>query len=143
MFSSWRSIIWRIVAILVGGVFIYAGALKIVDPIKFAQDIGNYRILPWPVGVRLAFYLPWLEVICGVAVILRILHRGALTILILSMLAFIGATVAAKVRGLDISCGCFGKASQGWSFGLHMAVDSALLAGLLFLVFSDPSKRQS
>ena len=140
--STVRRIVWRIVAILIGGVFIYAGALKAVDPVGFAIDIENYKILPWPIGVRLAFYLPWLEIFCGLAVILRMLHRGALGILTLSMLVFIGATMAAKVRGLDITCGCFGRASQGWSFPLHMAVDFALLAALIFLLVADRKRHE-
>ena len=54
--------IWRIIAIIIGALFVYAGAMKIFDPIGFAGDIDNYKILPWAIGVRLAFYLPWLEI---------------------------------------------------------------------------------
>ncbi|MGC2351950.1 MAG: MauE/DoxX family redox-associated membrane protein, partial [Candidatus Udaeobacter sp.] len=98
--------------VIVAGIFIYAGAIKVLDPVQFANDIDNYKILPWPVSVVLAFYLPWLEIFCGFALVVRLLYRGALSILTALILVFTLATVAAKVRGLDITCGCFGHASQ-------------------------------
>ena len=62
-------VIQRILAIIVGTVFIYAGFLKARDPVRFATDISNYQMVPWSVGVRFAFYLPWLELICGLALV--------------------------------------------------------------------------
>src|SRR5207244_12261308 len=99
-------------------------------------DINNYRILPWTLTVALAFYLPWLEMFCGLALIARFLYRGALSILTVLILVFMLATVAAKIRGLDITCGCFGHASQHWNFSAHLAVDLAILAALLALWLS-------
>jgi uncharacterized membrane protein YphA (DoxX/SURF4 family) len=126
-------IVWRFLDLIVGAVFIYAGVLKVLDPIQFANDIDNYKSLPWFISVRLAFFLPWLEILCGIALIFGFLYRGSLSILSLLILVFIGATVAAKARGLDITCGCFGHASQHWSFVQHMAIDLAILAGLVAL----------
>jgi len=134
-------IFWRIVDLIVGGIFIYAGIIKALDPVQFANDIDNYKTLPWFISVRLAFYLPWLEIFCGLAVIFRFLYRGGLSILSLLILIFIGATVAAKVRGLDITCGCFGHASEHWNFPQHVAVDLAILAGLLVLWFAGHRQR--
>ena len=127
---------WRILDVLLGGVFIYAGAIKAIDPVRFGLDIDNYKFLPWFLSVHLAFYLPWLEILCGLALIFRFLYRGGLSILTVSVMVFIGATVAAKARGLDITCGCFGHASQNWSFSQHMAIDLAILAGLVALLFA-------
>ncbi len=131
----------RIVDLIVGGIFVYAGALKAFDPVQFANDIDNYKTLPWFISVRLAFYLPWLEMLCGLALVFRFLYRGGLSILTALTLIFIGATVAAKGRGLDITCGCFGHASQHWSFSQHMAIDLAILIGLLTLLFSQRGQR--
>jgi putative oxidoreductase len=128
------NIIRRIVDLIIGGVFIYAGVIKALDPIGFANDIDNYKILPWAIGVRLAFYLPWLEILCGLALIARRLYLGGLSILTALISIFIVATVAAKVRGLNITCGCFGHASKDWSFTSHLAVDLLLLSAVLFLL---------
>ena len=127
--------VWRIAAVIVGGVFIYAGAIKALDPVRFASDIDNYKILPWTISVGLAFYLPWLEILCGFALILRRLYLGGLSILTALVAVFLVATIAAKARGLDITCGCFGHTSQHWSFPLHLAIDLAILAALLALYF--------
>jgi hypothetical protein len=121
------------VDVIVGGVFIYAGAIKALDPIRFANDIDNYRLLPWAISVRLAFYLPWLEIFCGLALIARRLYFGGLSILTALVSIFIVATIAAKVRGLDITCGCFGHASKNWSFTMHLAFDLILSAALIAL----------
>src|SRR5947207_280278 len=127
--------VWRIADVIVGGVFIYAGAIKVLDPVQFANDIDNYRILPWTIGVGLAFYLPWLEIFCGLALILRRLYLGGLSILTALVGVFLVATIAAKVRGLDITCGCFGHVSQNWNFPSHLALDLAILGVLLALSF--------
>jgi hypothetical protein len=127
--------VWRIVDLVVGGIFIYAGAIKALDPIRFASDIDNYKILPWTITVRFAFYLPWLEIFCGIALIVRRLYLGGLSILTALVSVFTVATIAAKVRGLDITCGCFGHASQNWNFPAHLALDLAILGVLLALSF--------
>jgi uncharacterized membrane protein YphA (DoxX/SURF4 family) len=124
---------WRIVAIAIGLLFIYAGAVKVADAVGFARDIDNYKMLPWPASVALALYLPWLEILSGLALITRLLFRGAVLLVTGLMVIFIVATVAAKMRGLDVSCGCFGHASQYLSFTWHLALDFLLLGGLLFL----------
>ncbi len=125
-----------VVALLIGLVFIYAGGLKASDPIKFASDIQNFHILSWPLGIRLAFYLPWLEIICGLALITGWLRKGGVGILTALMLVFIIATVAARMRGIDLDCGCFGKAAKNLPFVWHLVIDFALLVGLLGLWFS-------
>jgi putative oxidoreductase len=124
---------WRIVDLIVGGIFVYAGVVKVLNPVQFANDIDNYKTLPWFVSVRLAVYLPWLEIFCGLALISRFLYRGGLLILTALILVFIGATIAAKMRGLDITCGCFGHASKNWNFSTHLVLDLLILLAAVVL----------
>ena len=131
--SQLATIAWRLLAIIIGALFVYAGVLKVWDPVRFAGDIQNYHVLPWAVNVRLAFYLPWLEIICGLALIFRRLYSGALALLLALLLVFIGASIAAKARGIDISCGCFGHVSDQLSFAWHLVLDFAILAGVVAL----------
>jgi putative oxidoreductase len=158
----------RILDLILGGMFIFAGIAKILDldqliadlqhlrfasafadlrnlslanPAEFASDIDNYKILLWPVSVALAFYLPWLEIFCALALVFRFFYRGALSILTALIVVFTLATIAAKVRGLDITCGCFGHASQHWSFPTHLATNLAILVALLALFFAHARKR--
>jgi putative oxidoreductase len=137
-FGNWR-VLWRILDFVIAGIFIYAGVLKALDPVQFASDIDNYKILPWTVSVALAFYLPWLEMFCALGLVFRFLYRGALSILIALIAVFTLATIAAKVRGLDITCGCFGHVSQHWSFPSHLATNLAILAALIALASKAPS----
>ena len=124
---------WRIVDLIVGGIFVYAGVVKVLDPVQFANDIDNYKTLPWFVSVRLAVYLPWLEIFCGLALIFRFLYRGGLSILTVLIAVFIGVTIAAKMRGLDITCRCFGHASKNWNFSTHLVLDLLILLGAVVL----------
>jgi hypothetical protein len=39
--SGARQFVWRIVDFIVAGIFIYAGVLKVFDPVQFANDIDN------------------------------------------------------------------------------------------------------
>ena len=127
--------LWRGLDIIIGGLFIYAGAIKALDPIQFALDINNYKIVPWTIGVRLAFYLPWLEILCGLALITRKFYLGGLSILTALISIFIVATIAVKVRGLDITCGCFGHLSSNLSFTGHLALNFTILGAMLALFF--------
>jgi putative oxidoreductase len=79
--------------------------------------------------------LPWLEILCGFALIFRCLYLGGLSILTALISIFIVASIAAKIRGIDITCGCFGHASKNLSFTGHLVLDLAILAALLALYF--------
>jgi hypothetical protein len=143
--------VWRIVGLLVGALFIFAGLTKMVDfqpfrildPMDFARDIDNYKILPWWMSVRLALYLPWLEIICGLALVFRRLYSGALALLLALLIVFIGASFAAKARGIDITCGCFGHVSDQLSFAWHMVLDLAILAAVVALWFTRSGGRMA
>ena len=123
----------RLIGIIIGGLFVYAGAVKIIEPVEFARDIDNYKMLPWRLGVFLALYLPWLEIFCGLALITRVLYRGGIFIVTTLMSLFIIGSIVAKARGLDVSCGCFGHASKYLNFSWHLVLDVALLLGLVVL----------
>jgi len=140
---SLGNFIWRIVDLLIAAVFIYAGVLKTLDPVQFAHDIDHYKTLPWAIGVGLSFYLPWLEIFCSLAMIFRVFYRGALSILTALVVIFLVATISAKVRGLDITCGCFGHVSQNWSFPAHLALDLAILAALAALCYGSVARARA
>ncbi len=93
--------------LILGVVFIYASLEKIQNPEGFAEVIYNYRMVPESLINIMAIVLPWLELICGVLIIVGVFVRGS-ALLIGAMLAvFIVALSSAILRGLDISCGCF------------------------------------
>jgi putative oxidoreductase len=65
--------------------------------------------------------------------IFHFLYRGGLSIVAALLAVFIGATLAAKIRGLDITCGCFGHASKNWNFSTHLLLDLLILVAALAL----------
>lgn len=97
--------------LIVGGVFIWAGALKIADPLGFAQNIDNYRIFPHFMSFFLALTLPWVEVVAGAMLILGIWRRPNSLVTSLMLAAFIVLVFSAVIRGIDTDCGCFGSLS--------------------------------
>jgi putative oxidoreductase len=126
--------------LLLGGIFIWAALGKIWDPRHFSQDIDHYRILPYALVPLLAIVLPWLELLCGLALVAgKWPHSSALILVALNFI-FIVAIASAMARGLDIDCGCFtvaGEASRvGWQrlledvFFLLMALLVALLSAI-------------
>src|ERR1051326_5667029 len=62
------------------GVFFVAAALpKIVDPPSFAHMVYNYRIVPGAAINLMAIVMPWIELLCGLALILGIWTPAART----------------------------------------------------------------
>ncbi|MDI1248808.1 MAG: DoxX family membrane protein [Lacunisphaera sp.] len=116
--------------LLLGGTFLYAATLKIMNPAAFVADIDHYRLLPYPGAVVLGVYLPWIEVVCGLAVVLRWRERGALALLLALCMVFSVALASAWIRGLDINCGCFG---HGATANLHQALARSLILGVVAL----------
>ncbi len=102
---------WLTLRCLVAGVFVYAGAMKAVDPTQFAVDLQGYRLLPSTVLPWLALYIPWVEIVCGCGLFLRPLRAGAWGIASVLTVGFVVFLGSAWARGLDVSCGCFGNAA--------------------------------
>ncbi len=104
--------------VILGGLFVYAGVLKFLAPVEFAQEIANYRMLPDVLVGPLAVLLPGVEVVAGLALVLGIALRGGIVLIQGMLVVFIIALVQAIGRGIDTSCGCFGVAEEadpiGW-----------------------------
>jgi putative oxidoreductase len=129
-----RGLEWFMVALRigVGAVFVYAGAIKLGDPLQFADNIASFRILPGFLINPLALSLPIFEILSGGLLVggwFR--HPAALAIVIVSAV-FFAAITSALVRGLTIDCGCFGSGvpsrERMW---LDLGRDTILLLGAL------------
>ncbi|HSY53868.1 MAG TPA: MauE/DoxX family redox-associated membrane protein [Opitutaceae bacterium] len=127
--------------LLAGGIFLVAGGLKVVDPAHFAADIDHFRLLPYFAVAPLALYLPWLEVICGLAVLVGAWRRSALVLLLALTIVFIAIITSAWMRGLDIRCGCFGAASTA-PLAYDLVFD-LVLGGVLFRLWRTESRTES
>lgn len=100
---------------LLGGVFIYASIYKIADPSSFALSIWYYHMVPGGIINLMALILPWMELLCGLALIAGIWYRGAIFWVTIMLVIFIAALTSAVSRGLSIDCGCFKQGGAGTS----------------------------
>jgi putative oxidoreductase len=108
----------------VGAVFVYAGLVKILEPLDFAGNIANYQMVGPSLSFLTALILPWLEVLCGLGLALGPFKHAAALLISIMLGFFIILTLITIVRGLNVDCGCFGALSRtaGWSLVLEDAV---------------------
>ena len=95
------------VQIALGVLFVAAALPKIVDPPSFAHMVYNYRIVPGQFVNLMALIMPWIELLCGLALILGVWKEAARTIIGLMLAVFILAIGINLARGNAIDCGCF------------------------------------
>ncbi|HUJ14831.1 MAG TPA: MauE/DoxX family redox-associated membrane protein [Thermoanaerobaculia bacterium] len=95
------------VQLALGVIFVVASLPKIADPPSFAHMIYNYKLVPWPLINAMALVMPWLELLCGVALILGIWKGPARSIAGAMLVVFIVAISINLIRGHAIDCGCF------------------------------------
>jgi len=125
--------------LVLGGLFVYAGAVKVIDPLDFAQNIRNYQLVGQSLSFIAAIVLPWLEILAGLALILGVWTRGAALVVAGLLVFFIVLTAVTMVRGLDVDCGCFGSLSRKSGWGVILEDLGMLALGLALLLA--PKKR--
>ena len=136
-FQPWLTLLFRLI---LGGVLLVAGALKVTDPYSSATSVRAYQILPVDLANFLGFVLPFAEVVIGIFLIVGIWVRlnaiagGAL------MVMFIIAIGQAWARGISLDCGCFGKGGllesdelPVWNYTLEIARDIVLAAFAVYI----------
>lgn len=130
--------------LVIGGVWIVAGALKLPDPTESVRAVRAYDLLPETVVPTVGHLLPVLEVVLGLALVLGILTRGTAAASGLIFILFIIGIASVWVRGIDIDCGCFGGggAQEGASsaYPLEIARDVGLLILSAYLVWSPDTR---
>jgi putative oxidoreductase len=117
--------------------FLYAGALKLLEPAGLAQDINNYRLLPLGVVPILALGLPVLEVVTGLALLTRDYARGGAVLSALMLMLFAVAMAQAELRGIDLACGCFGADSASQVSFAKVAQNLALAILSIWIAWSE------
>jgi uncharacterized membrane protein YphA (DoxX/SURF4 family) len=125
------------VQIALGLIFVAAALPKIVDPPSFAHMIYNYKLVPWALINPMALIMPWIELLCGLALILGIWKGTARTIIGILLLTFIAAISINLARGNAIDCGCFNVSAANKSVEERLAdmrLDILRDVGMLLMV---------
>jgi putative oxidoreductase len=125
--SPYLSLLFRL---FLGAIFVYAGFVKIVDPLGFAHALYNYHILPaWLIN-PLAICLPWVEVMAGVSLLAGIMIPGGALVVSGLLAVFAVAIGVSLIRGLDIACGCFSTSAAVEPITWLVVVRDLLLLGM-------------
>lgn len=93
---------------LLGIILIWAALSKLGDPSEFFTVLLGYQ-LPIPNAILkiVAVTLPWMELLCGLLLLVNLWKDAALSWSLALFGVFLLVVGAAWIRGLDISCGCF------------------------------------
>ncbi len=134
VFMNFTSMLLRLA---LAGVFGFAAVLKLMDPQAFMLSMDAFGILPAHVVKPMGFFLPWIELLCAVLLLVGWRSRPAALVLWAVLMAFIGAILSVLFRGVVLECGCFGKFSlmcAPGAFGWCSVLQNCLLASASVVV---------
>lgn len=105
----------------VGGLFIFSGLIKLNDPIGtqikleeyfevFAEDFGSFFHFFVPLALEIGLVLIILELVIGVALLIRYKMKYTAVVLLVLMVFFTFLTFYSAYFNKVTDCGCFGDA---------------------------------
>ncbi len=125
--------------LILAGIFVYSGYIKVQSPLEFAAAIAGYKLVPDSFIYPLATYLPWLEIALGAMLLIgwkiRYVALGAAALL----LCFTVILTVTYARGIDADCGCFGFGQK--ISPLTIARDMLILIPAVLLIFESRLKK--
>lgn len=128
--SAWA---YRLNRFVLAGIFIWAGAAKLLAPRSFAAVISQYGLVPEEFLVVIAIGLPVLELLAGIGLLFNL--RASLEVVTGLLLLFIGVLWFGILQDLNVDCGCFSAAEQEKHAGLRTALyrDLVMLIQVFYL----------
>jgi uncharacterized membrane protein YphA (DoxX/SURF4 family) len=133
-----RDVIGLLARLVLGGVVLVAGVLKVGHLETSARSVRAYQLLPYDLAGYLGYGLPILEVAIGLLLVLGLFTRFSAVVGGFLMVVFIIGISSAWARGLSIDCGCFGKggtiAASQTQYPQEIARDVGLFACAAWLV---------
>ncbi len=132
----WVGLVARLV---LGGVWLWAGLLKVGEPEASVTAVRAYQLLSPSLADGVGRVLPMLEVVLGACLVLGLLTRVAGGVSGLLQIAFIIGIASVWARGISINCGCFGDGGPDpdaiGRYPWEIARDVGLLLASLYLVW--------
>lgn len=136
--------------LLLGAAFLYLGLVKAADPVAFLKQVRAYELIGQPLLLNsVAVILPWLEMLCGLLLVIGVALRGTALVTLTLLVVF---TAAVTFRGVALAreqdtrlcvikfdCGC----GTGEVFVCHKLVENSVLIGLAVLPLIRPRQRFS
>jgi uncharacterized membrane protein YphA (DoxX/SURF4 family) len=125
--------------LILAGIFLYSGYVKIQEPLQFAVAIAGYKLVPESFIFPFATYLPWLEIALGLGILIgwKIRYFSlAAAALLLFFIVVLAITIG---RGIEANCGCFSLDER--ISPKTIARDSLILIPALYLM-AEPRLRR-
>jgi len=113
--------------LIVGITFVYASLDKIAHPDEFARIVYNYKILPGFLINIFAITLPWIELSCGLFLILGLFIEASSLLIFFLLIIFTIALSVNFLRGIDIVCGCFTTDPNAKKEGAELLIRDIIL----------------
>ena len=131
-------LVGTLLRLVLGGVILVAGALKVTNLGQSALAVRAYQLLPYDLAGYVGYALPIIEIVIGLLLVLGLFTRMSALLGALLMLAFVIGIASAWARGLSIDCGCFGGGgtigAEETAYPLELSRDVALLLAGAWLV---------
>ena len=135
---------------VLGGLFVYMGMTKALDPVTFLKLVHRYQMVDSPVLLNaIASALPWFEVFCGLLLLAGVAVRGAALLLALMLVPFtvlvlkralgIAGTEGIPLCSVKFDCGC----GTGEVFICRKVVENSLLLLLSCWLMTGPGRRMA
>jgi len=128
-----------IARVIIGAIFLISGLAKISDPARFILTLREFRLFPEEIVPLTAVWLPWLELLLGLCVLVGLLHRTSALLLACMNAGFLSAILSVIVRGIEVDCGCFGMLADLLGLpdmaDMKAVVRNVVFIGLCLLIF--------
>jgi uncharacterized membrane protein YphA (DoxX/SURF4 family) len=130
--SPW---LYRTTRILLGGIFIWAGGVKLINPRAFARTISGWGLVPDDLLIPVAIGLPVIEILAGLGLVFDI--RGSLKVVSALLVTFLVILGYGILNNLNVDCGCFSAEELHAQNSLRIALYRDLglmgIVGYLFM----------
>ena len=135
-----------IVRLLLAGMLIFAGILKIQDNSALFETVAYITWLPLGLKSLTIDLLPWVEVLVGFFLLTFMFDKITLPVNALIYLTFFIFAIYGFSTGIEGDCGCFGDLDDdslagmllGSSFGWTMTIRNGIFVAMAGFLFWNP-----
>jgi len=120
--------------IVLAGVLLLAGVLKLQDNTSLFETVTYITWLPIWLKVLIIDWLPFAEILVAVLLLIRWQERVVLPVVGLIFLGFLGFSIYGTATGMEGDCGCFGDLMES-TFGAKMIIRNTIFMGMAGLLF--------
>lgn len=106
---SWRDWVGLAARLILGVTLLVAGIIKATDIPGTVLSVRTYQIVPWDLAPVVAWVMPILEILVGLALVTGLLTRWSALLGTLAMVVFIAGISSVWARHISLDCGCFGN----------------------------------